>query len=227
MILGVIWLNNERFKPTSNEIKNINSGIKNISLEESISKDKRLLQAYKAVNNLGAEETIKFFIKAYNISNVEAVKYIKPIPDFLRFDYYDLDVLNSYKGSQKEDVAIEATKARIFKNYYIYNLVKNIKLNENSIKLLENEENHKIYSVEIEYNNLTKNIKDISELLYKEENTAEFLKFLKENAYKDKEKLNIYVVKDPKLGYRIDLSNKENYDLIGVLSGKLSTFTLK
>lgn len=106
-------------------------------------------------------------------------------------------------------------------------MVKNIKLDENSIKLLENDENYKIYSVEIDYNNLTKNIKDISELLYKEENTAEFLKFLKENAYKDKEKLNIYVVKDPKLGYRIDLSNKENYDLIGILSGKLSTFTLK
>ena len=165
MILGGLWLNSERFKPTSNEIKNINSGIKNISLEESISKDKRLLQAYKTVNNLGAEETIKSFVKAYNVSNLEAVKYIKPIPDFLRFDYYDLDVLNSYKGSKKEDVAIEATKARIFKNYYIYNLVKDIKLDENSMKLLENKENYKIYSVEVEYNNLTKNIKDISELL--------------------------------------------------------------
>lgn len=227
LVIFFILMNFTKFKPTYKEIKNIESGINEMNLNESINKDKKLLESHKIFNELGPEETIKNFIKAYNNSNIQAVKYIKPIPDFFRFDYYNTDVLNSYKKTNQEKVAIEATKSRIFKNYYIYNLVKDIDLNNYSIKLLTNEKKYKIYSVEVEYINLTKNIKDVSELLYKEEDTASFLKFLKENATRKKETINIYVENDPQLGYRIDLSNKENYNLISVLSGGLSDFTLK
>lgn len=106
-------------------------------------------------------------------------------------------------------------------------MVKDIKLNEGSLKLIEDKDNHKIYSLELDYNNLTKNVKDISELLYLESDTAYFLKFLKENSVKDKKTINVYVKNYPELGYRIDLSNKENYNLISVLSGGLSDLTLK
>lgn len=136
-------MNFTKFKPTYKEIKNIESGINEMNLNESINKDKKLLESHKIFNELSPEETIKNFIKAYNNSNIQAVKYIKPIPDFFRFDYYNTDVLNSYKKTNQEKVAIEATKSRIFKNYYIYNLVKDIDLNNYSIKLLTNEKNIK------------------------------------------------------------------------------------
>lgn len=225
--MGLFWLNFQHFKPNSDEIKNINNGINKINLDESKKKDEDLIKEYKVKNNLGPEETIKAFTSAYNKSNFEAIKYVSPIPDFLRFDYFDSSVLNSYKGTDKEELSINYNKARIYKNYYIYNLVKDIKLNEGSLKLIEDRDNHKIYSLELAYNNLTKNVKDISELLYLESDTASFLKFLKENSVKDKKTINVYVKNYPELGYRIDLSNKENYNLISVLSGGLSDLTLK
>lgn len=223
----MLWLNFQQFKPSPDEIKNINKEINKISLDESIKKDKDLIKSYKTKNNLDPEETIKAFISAYNSSNYEAVKCVSPIPDFLRFDYFDSNILNSYKGTDKEELSINYNKAKIYKNYYIYNLIKDIKLEEDSLKLIEDTDNYKIYSLELEYNNLTKNVKDISELLYLESDTAYFLKFLKENSIKDRKFLNVYVKNDPNLGYRIDLSNKENYNLISVLSGGLSDLTLK
>lgn len=106
-------------------------------------------------------------------------------------------------------------------------MVKDIRIKTDSIKLVEEKENYAIYSLELEYSNLSKDIKDVSELLYLESNTPYFLKFLKENSSRDKKLINIYVSKDPLFGYRIDFSNKENYNLISVLSGGLSDLTLK
>lgn len=222
-----MFIKQKNFTPSADEIKNINKGINNVSLEESTKEDKKLTEAYKTPNILNPEETIKSFISAYNKSTLEAIKYVKPIPDFFRLDYYDVNVLNSFKGTEKEELATNYNKARIYKNHYIYNLVKNIRIKNSSLKLVEEKENYAIYSLELEYNNLTKGIKDVSELLYLENNTSYFLKFLKENSSRDKKTVNIFLAKDPLLGCRIDFSNKENYNLISVLSGGLSDLTLK
>lgn len=222
-----MFIKRKNFTPSADEIKNINKGINSVNLEKSIKEDKKLTEAYNTPNTLSPKETIKSFISAYNKSALEAIKYVKPIPDFFRLDYYDVSVLNSFKGTEKEKLATNYNKARVYKNHYIYNLVKDISIKDGSLKLLEEKENYAIYSLELEYNNLSKGIKDVSELLYLESNTPYFLKFLKENSSRDKKLINIYVAKDPLLGYRIDFSNKENYNLISVLSGGLSDLTLK
>ena len=222
-----VFIKQKKFTPSSDEIKNINKGINSISLEKSIKEDKKLTEAYKTPNILNPEETIKSFISAYNKSTIEAIKYVKPIPDFFRLDYYDKDVLNSFKGTEKEKLATDYNKARIYKNHYIYNLIKDISIKSGSLKLVEEKEDCAIYSLELEYNNLSNNVKDVSELLYLENDTPYLLKFLKENSSRNKKIVNVYVVKDSLLGYRIDFSNKENYNLISVLSGGLSDLTLK
>lgn len=222
-----VFIKQKKFTPSADEITNINKGINNVSLEESTKEDKKLTEAYKTPNTLSPEETIKSFISAYNKSTLEAIKYVKPIPDFFRLDYYDENVLKSFQGTDKEELATNYNKARIYKNHYIYNLVKDIKIKNSSLKLVEEKENYAIYSLELEYNNLSKDVKDVSELLYLEKDTPYLLKFLKENSSRNKKIVNVYVVKDSLLGCRIDFSNKENYNLISVLSGGLSDLTLK
>lgn len=222
-----MFIKQKNFTPSADEIENINKEINRVSLEKSIQEDKRLIEAYKTPNTLSPEETIKSFISAYHKSTLEAIKYVKPIPDFFRLDYYDVNVLNSFKGTEKEELATNYNKARIYKNHYIYNLVRDIRIKNGFLKLVEEKEGYAIYSLELEYNNLCKGIKDVSELLYLESDTPYLLKFLKENSSRNKKIVNVYVVKDSLLGYRIDFSNKENYNLISVLSGGLSDLTLK
>ena len=73
-------------------------------------------------------------------------------------------------------------------------MVKDIRIKTDSIKLVEEKENYAIYSLELEYSNLSKDIKDVSELLYLESNTPYFLKFLKENSSRDKKLINLSLI---------------------------------
>ena len=108
-----MFIKRKNFTPSADEIKNINKGINSVNLEKSIKEDKKLTEAYNTPNTLSPKETIKSFISAYNKSALEAIKYVKPIPDFFRLDYYDVSVLNSFKGTEKEKLATNYKRRRI------------------------------------------------------------------------------------------------------------------